>query len=73
MMPATKKAAKAAPKKKAGQKTTGDVEGDDFLANVSPAQPVDDRSYNINMADGWIRVQYSEGLVDYIMVEFHVN
>ena len=72
MMPATKKAAKAAPKKKAGPKTTGDVEGDDFVANVSP-QPIDDRSYNINMADGWIRVQYSEGLVDYIMIEFHVN
>lgn len=74
MMPITKKAAKVAPKKKVGRKTTGDVEGNDFVTapNMSP-QPVEDCGYNINMADGWIHVQYSEGLVDYIMVEFHVN
>jgi hypothetical protein len=74
MMPITKKAAKVAPKKKVGRKTTGDVEGNDFVTapNMSP-QPVEDCGYNINMADGWICIQYSEGIVDYIMVEFHIN
>jgi len=41
---------------------------------VTPSPKLkDNRSYNVNMSDGWICVRYTEGQRDYVMVEFHVN
>lgn len=63
--------AKAPPKKakKAGPKTTG--EATDFISPSPKKAPV--RSYNINMADGWSCVRYSDGPIDYFFIEFHIN
>ena len=63
--------AKAPPKKRAGLKTTGEVEGIDFV--TPPPKLKDNRTYNINMSDGWICVRYTTGPRDYVMAEFHVN
>jgi hypothetical protein len=69
-MPPKSKAPTAAAKRKAGPKTTGEVEGVDY---VTPSPKLVYHSYNVNMSDGWCCVKYLEGEFDYYFIEFHIN
>ena len=69
-MPPKPKAPTAAAKRKAGPKTTGEVEGVDY---VTPSPKVSYRSYDVNMSDGWCCVKYLDGEYDYYFLEFHIN
>lgn len=70
MPPKPKATTAAAAKRRAGPKTTGEVEGVDF---ITPSPKVSNRSYNVNMLDGWCCVKYLDGEFDFFFIEFHIN